>query len=141
MTRYVLDTTTLSHLQRSHPRVVLRYNDALTRKDQVGTTTVNVEEVVGGWFGPLRRCRAPTQEAMTSESLAEAVRVLGRLVIHPVSMPALARFDSLVKSKLNVGRMDLKIAAVALELGATVVSDNLRDFGRVPGLAVEDWLA
>jgi tRNA(fMet)-specific endonuclease VapC len=49
------------------------------------------------------------------------------------------RFQLLVGQKLNVGGMDLRIAAIALENGAAVVSRNLRDFGRVPGLIVEDW--
>jgi len=41
--------------------------------------------------------------------------------------------------KLNVGRNDLRLAALALELNATVVTDNIRDFGRVPGLLWADW--
>lgn len=41
--------------------------------------------------------------------------------------------------KLNVGTMDLKIAAAALEFGGIVVTDNVRDFRRVPGLLWEDW--
>jgi tRNA(fMet)-specific endonuclease VapC len=40
---------------------------------------------------------------------------------------------------LNVRKMDLRIAAIVLEIGATLVSRNLRDFRRIPNLAVEDW--
>ena len=36
---------------------------------------------------------------------------------------------------------DLLIAATALEHGATLVTNNVREFVRVPGLAVEDWLS
>jgi tRNA(fMet)-specific endonuclease VapC len=38
-----------------------------------------------------------------------------------------------------IGAMDLMIAAHALSIGATLVSNNLREFRRVPGLAVENW--
>lgn len=39
----------------------------------------------------------------------------------------------------TIGTVDLLIAAQALRLGATVVTHNLREFSRVPGLKVEDW--
>lgn len=40
-----------------------------------------------------------------------------------------------------IGANDLWIAAHAIELGAVIVTDNEREFRRVPGLAVENWLA
>ncbi|WP_439623138.1 type II toxin-antitoxin system VapC family toxin [Gemmata sp.] len=67
------------------------------------------------------------------------MRLLAHYPIFATTEPALDRFDQLVRLKLNVGKMDLKIAAVALELDATVVTDNAIDFGRVPGLKWEDW--
>lgn len=40
-----------------------------------------------------------------------------------------------------VGAMDLLIASTAMVHGHTVVTHNLKDFGRIPGLNVVDWLA
>lgn len=137
MAVYLLDTTTLTLLQRNHPRVAA--NLAAHAGDTVGITTVNVEEVIGGWFALLRKAKTHAQEARAAQDLAEAVSFLGRFRVYPVTEPALDQFDRLVQLKLNVGRMDLRIAAVALELGATVVTNNVRDFGRVPGLLWEDW--
>lgn len=40
----------------------------------------------------------------------------------------------------RIGDFDEMIAAHALSLGATLVTDNLRHFARVPGLATQNWL-
>jgi tRNA(fMet)-specific endonuclease VapC len=55
------------------------------------------------------------------------------------AMAAIVRFQSLLKLKLNIGRNDLRIGAIALETNAVVVTANTRDFGRIPGLVIEDW--
>lgn len=41
---------------------------------------------------------------------------------------------------LKIGPLDTLIAAHARSLGAVVVTDNVREFSRVPDLAVENWL-
>lgn len=48
-------------------------------------------------------------------------------------------FDDMRGRKVRVGAMDLRIASIALSRDMTVLSRNLADFGRVPGLRVEDW--
>jgi len=40
---------------------------------------------------------------------------------------------------LNVGANDLKIAAIAVESGAVVVTHNVRDFRRIPGVTTSEW--
>jgi tRNA(fMet)-specific endonuclease VapC len=67
------------------------------------------------------------------------VRAFTTIDVLGYSVTAIARFGGLKKLKLNVGPNDLRIAAIALEAGATVVTRNLRDFQRVPGLTCEDW--
>jgi tRNA(fMet)-specific endonuclease VapC len=41
----------------------------------------------------------------------------------------------------RIGHNDLFIAAVALSQDLTLVTHNVREFGRVPGLRIEDWEA
>lgn len=41
---------------------------------------------------------------------------------------------------LKIGPLDTLIAAHARSLGAVLITDNMREFSRVPGLSVENWL-
>ena len=139
MAAYILDSTTLTHLRYRHPKVTA----AVTAHadDDLAVTTVTLEEALGGWYNLIRKSRTLQAEEHASVQLADAVMAFAPFVVHPVTVAARGRFDALLKLRLDVGRADLKIADVALELGATVVTDNARDFGRVPGLRWDDWTA
>lgn len=52
---------------------------------------------------------------------------------------AIDRYDHLRNQKLNIGKMDLRIAAIVMEQGATLITRNTRDFSRIAGLGIEDW--
>lgn len=47
--------------------------------------------------------------------------------------------DELQRAGSVIGPYDLQIAAIALRRQLTVVTNNVREFVRVPGLVVEDW--
>ena len=53
--------------------------------------------------------------------------------------PAALQFERLRKQSVRIGTMDLRIASIALSHSMTVLTRNLADFERVPGLQVEDW--
>lgn len=137
MSLKILDTATLSLLERKDLKVLRRL--AVVSPSELVVTVINVEEQMTGWQIYLRRAKTDKELATAYENLAASVRVLSGMRIISFSEAAIARYNSLLAMKLNVGKMDLRIAAIALEEGATVVTRNLRDFRRVPELICENW--
>jgi tRNA(fMet)-specific endonuclease VapC len=134
---YALDTDILSLYQRGHP-VVCQHVAAHPLTD-LAVTVISIEEQLSGWYSLLRSTSRRDHLAIAYQSLADSIPFLAQFAILPFPEPALLRFEQLVALKLNVRKMDLRIAAIALEHGAVVVTRNVRDFQRVPGLVVEDW--
>jgi tRNA(fMet)-specific endonuclease VapC len=137
MPAFVLDTDILSHYQRDHPRVCAAISEHST--DQHCLSSVSIEEQISGWSGLSRSAKTHQDQERAAILLATVVVSWNRFAIVPITEPALRRFELLVGAKLNVKYNDLRIAAIALELGAVVVTRNRRYFGRVPGLVIEDW--
>ncbi len=61
MSLYVLDTDTLTLLERSHPVVLQHYN--ATPSADLAITIITVEEQLTGWFARLRRAKRPDEIA------------------------------------------------------------------------------
>ena len=137
MIPFVLDTDTLSLYGEAHPLILQRVQSRPPQ--ELAITVITVEETLRGWSALVRRSARPDQLARAYRRLAEAVPLLASFPILPFSEQAIARFGALRRLKLNVGPMDLRIAAIVLEAGSTLVTRNARDFGRVPGLAFVDW--
>jgi tRNA(fMet)-specific endonuclease VapC len=134
---YLLDTSILSMLEFSNEKIVAALEKHLGQ--EVVVCSEIVIELLGGWYNMLARAKSRQTQAKAHASLADATGILQRFEVYPLTEASLLRADELVKSKINVRKADLKIAALALELDATVVTNNIRDFSRVPGLKVEDW--
>lgn len=137
MSLHVLDTDVLSLLQDGHPAVVHRV--AQCPPAALSISVISVEEQLSGWYRRIRQAKQPEQLARAYERLAASVGALSRLRVLSFSVPVIHRYRLLQKQIRNVRKMDLRIAATALEHGAILVTRNLLDFQRIPGVQCEDW--
>lgn len=137
MSLHVLDTDTLSLFDQGHAKVC---QQVLARPvHDLALTVITAEESISGWYTLLRRAKARKQLEFAYVQLGETIQALSRWRILPFTEAAMDRYDQLKAMKLGVRAADLRIAAITLEHGGTLVTRNLRDFQRVPGLAVVDW--
>ena len=100
---------------------------------------VAVEEQCKGWFARLGRTRDIHQQIAPYERLAELFDLLAEWDIISLGETAADLFAQLRRQKVRIGSQDLKIAAIALAEGASLLSANLRDFQKVPGPRAENW--
>jgi tRNA(fMet)-specific endonuclease VapC len=108
-------------------------------RNALAITVMTVEEQLSGWYTLLRQTKQPAELARTYQRLATTVQFLARWPILPFPETAIARYEQLLRMKLNVAKMDLRIAAITLEHAGVLVTRNMRDFQRVPNLPVVNW--
>ena len=137
MSLYVLDTDIMTLYQHGQPTVVRQVLAHVAT--ELALAVISLEEELTGWYTKLRKVRKRDDLARVYQRLSEAVPFFARFRILSFTEPAIFRYESLRRTHRNIGKNDLRIAAIALEHGAVVVTRNVRDFQRVPGLTVEDW--
>src|SRR5262249_22424224 len=112
MSLFVLDTDTLSLYQRGDPNVNQQANSR--PRTELAITVINVEEQLTGWYSLLRRAKKPEEVANVYQRLADAVHSLAGLQILSYTVADIQRYEQLRGMKLNVGKMDLRVAAIVL---------------------------
>ena len=137
----MLDTDTVTLVQHNFVPVLEAIRKNRSEGHEIGITAVTIEEQMEGWLKAIKMARTDDRAERTSIALLRSVRIWASFALYPTTAGAFAEYRRLRQAKLNVGGRDLRIAAIALELDATVVTRNLRDFRRVPNLKFVDWSA
>lgn len=101
---------------------------------------ISVQESVQGWLGLINRYKPGREQVHPYARFQQSIETLSKLAILPFDEAAARLFDTVSRRRLRVGTMDLKIAAVCLAHDAVLLTRNLADFERVPGLRAENWL-
>src|SRR5256885_17180682 len=120
MALYILDTDILTLFRRGHSEVTQRIQ--LAAPGEVVTTIITAEEQLTGWYTAARRATKPPAIEHAYKRLAEVIEFFTGMTILPFTQAAIARDIQLQGLKLNVGKNDLRTAAIAPEAGAGVAS-------------------
>jgi tRNA(fMet)-specific endonuclease VapC len=130
--RFMLDTNICIYAIKQRPPEVL----AALRAQEVaglGLSSVTVAELA---FGVAKSGSARNQRALEQ-------------FLEPLEIADFDRSAALVYGRLRaaleaagtpIGPLDTQVVAHALALGVILVSNNQREFARVPGLRLEDWV-
>jgi tRNA(fMet)-specific endonuclease VapC len=132
MTHYLLDTNIVSDLVRN-PQGPIAAHLRKAGESRVATSILVASEL-----------RYGAEKKGSPRLTLQLESVLGALQVLPLESPA-DEFYGRIRVELEalgkpIGSTDLLIAAHALSLGRILVTDNTREFSRVRGLKVENWL-
>ena len=128
----LLDTNICIHIINARPAAVLqRFRDY--RMGEIGLCSVAAAELA---YGVAKSGSKRNREALDL--------FLAPLAILPFDEAALWSYGDLradlERQGTPIGALDTLIAAHALSLKATLVTNNLNEFERVPGLQLDNWV-
>ena len=132
MPRYMLDTVISSYIiKRSHAAVLLRLAQTLVRDTCISAIS-KAELQYGVAISPRRE-----QDRAALEAFLKHIQVLA---LGEDAAEDYGQIRAALKaSGQMIGANDLFIAAHARSLGLVLVTNNVREFARVPGLQLENW--
>lgn len=132
MTQYLLDTNILSDLVRN-PQGVVAERIAAAGEAQVATSVIVAAEL-----------RYGAEKKGSNRLSGQLESILSVLPVLPLEPPADIKYGilrtQLERKGTPIGGNDMLIAAQALALGSVLVTANEREFARVKGLQIENWL-
>lgn len=132
MSGYLLDTNIISDIIRNPFGLAARRIETVDPKE-VCTSIVVAAEL-----------RYGCAKKGSAKLLAKVEGVLETIPVLPLDVPVDAEYGG-IRAELEaagqtIGLNDLLIGAHAYALGMTLVTDNIREFNRIRGLSVENWL-
>jgi tRNA(fMet)-specific endonuclease VapC len=139
--KFLLDTDHISILQQqSGPEfAALAARIAQHQPADLGFSIVSFHEQLLGCHTYISRAPTPAEVVRGYGMLGRALRDFATAPVLPFDAAAAAVFSGLLAQRVRLATMGLRIAAIALSQGLTLLTRNVRDFRRAPGLITQDW--
>ena len=131
--RYLLDTNICIYLIKKRPRQVLEKFDAYS-VGEIGVSSITVAELQYG----VRKSQHPVKN---QQALQQFLLPLAIADFDEQAAIAYGEVRAVLEAQgTPIGPLDTLIAAQAISLDVTLVTNNVREFSRVQGLGFENWL-
>ncbi|EKQ8001251.1 type II toxin-antitoxin system VapC family toxin [Raoultella ornithinolytica] len=133
---YMLDTNICSFIMREQPEAVIkRLEQAVLRNHRIVVSAITYAEMR---FGTIGRKASPRHGQLVDAFCArlDAVLPWDRAAVDATT----AIKAALAAAGTPIGPNDTAIAGHAIAAGAILVTNNTREFERVPDLVLEDWV-
>jgi tRNA(fMet)-specific endonuclease VapC len=139
--KYLLDTDHLSILQRQAGQDYINLSTRMAHYSlsDFAISTVTFHEQMLGSHTYINRSRNLNDMVKGYEMMTRLVRDFKVLPLVSFDVGAATALGQLQSQQLQLGKMDARIAAIALSSRLVLLTRNHRDFGKVLGLAIEDW--
>lgn len=131
--KVMLDTNTCIYLIKQQPPTVIE-RFLSHPVGAIGVSSITVAELAFG----VNKSRQMAKNRLALEQFLAPLEVA--VFDHDAALSYGRVRARLEASGSPIGSMDLLIAAHALSLGVRLVTNNLREFRRVPGLKLENWV-
>jgi tRNA(fMet)-specific endonuclease VapC len=102
-------------------------------------SVVSFHEQFLGAHNFINRAKTNTDTIRGYTLLLEILQRFATAHILPFDTLAIAIFDQMRSQGVRVSTMDLRIAAIAISRNLVLLTRNVSDFSKVPGLKIEDW--
>ena len=132
MLKYLLDTNIVIYVLKRRPKEVLEIFN--TNASRMAISSITLSELLYG----------AEKSANVDKNLEAIEEFISHLEVLPYNAKASQHYGqikaALEKKGKIIGENDIHIAAHAISQGLILVTNNLREFKRVPNLALENWV-
>ncbi|MBE9197727.1 MULTISPECIES: type II toxin-antitoxin system VapC family toxin [unclassified Nodularia (in: cyanobacteria)] len=139
--KYLLDTDHISFLQRRSSSEFSRLTLRMAQHPitDFALSVVSFHEQVLGAHNFINRSQTNRDITRGYTLLLEILESFATAPILPFDAGAIAVFEELREQKVRIATMDLRIAAIAISRNLVLLTRNIGDFGKIPGLVTENW--
>ncbi len=132
MNRALIDTDILTYFLKGDPDVVKNFKSYLDNYDVLEINLITYYEILSGLLSKNAFKQLYVFEDFVSENIIlplteKSVKISAEI------------YSTLRKSGNMLDDIDLLIAGIAIENDVTLITNNVKHFGRIPGLKIENW--